>query len=52
MIGLKLGWEQLIFLNNNRFDNSISGGQGASYASSRNGDLGLQGVVFGAEYAF
>ena|GEM_PF-2502296 len=52
MIGLKLGWEQLVFLNNNRFDNSISGGKNASYVFSRNGDLGLQGLVFGAEYSF
>lgn len=52
VIGLKLGWEQLIFLNNNRFDNSFSTGKGASVAFSRNGDLGLQGLVFGADYSF
>jgi len=51
-IGLKLGWEQLLFLNNNRFDNSISGEKGSSFAFSRNGDLGLQGIVFGADYSF
>lgn len=51
-VSLKLGWEQMMFFNKNRFDNSISSNIGSAYSFSRNGDLGLQGIVFGASYTF
>lgn len=52
LVRLKLGWSNLLFLNANRFDNSILVEKSQVFSVSRQGDLGLQGLVFGGDIFF
>lgn len=52
LVRLKLGWSNLLFLNSNRFDNSMVVEKSQLFCLSRQGDLGLQGLVFGGDIFF
>ncbi len=52
LVRLKLGWSNFLFLNANRFDNSLIVEKSQYFSNTRNGDLGLQGLVFGGDIFF
>lgn len=49
---LRLGWNNMIFFNSNRFENAIVFEKTSALAIPRYSDLGLQGLVFGADVSF